>query len=286
MQYSQLRAFHNVALHGGFSRAAEALNLTQPAISEQVRKLEQAHDTLLFSRERKRVSLTPAGEALFLLTRRLFEIESEIVELLAERRGAMDGTLRIMADSAHHLGTLLGRFRDRYPRVKLNLRTGNTAEVLNALRRYDAEIGVIGIRVPGREFVALDMGRSDIVAFSAKDFLPQPPDHLTLAELSKLPLILREEGSKTRQKLLDAAAADGITLTPSIEAEGRETVRELVAAGAGIGVVSRAEFGHDPRLQQIRLTGNGLEMAETLIHLSQRRDVRLIRAFMDMARDG
>ena len=68
MRHSQLKAFHYVALHGGFSRAAEALFLTQPAISEQVRKLEQDHDVLLFHRERKRVQLTDAGERLFRLT--------------------------------------------------------------------------------------------------------------------------------------------------------------------------------------------------------------------------
>ena len=73
MRYSQLKAFHHVALLGGFSRAAEALFLTQPAISEQVRKLEQEHDVLLFFRERKRIRLTEAGELLFRLTKQFFE---------------------------------------------------------------------------------------------------------------------------------------------------------------------------------------------------------------------
>ena len=69
MRYAQIKAFHHVALLGGFSRAAEALSLTQPAISEQVRKLEQAHDTLLFHRDRRQGRLTEAGEALLRLTR-------------------------------------------------------------------------------------------------------------------------------------------------------------------------------------------------------------------------
>ena len=81
MRHSQLRAFHYVAYLGGFSRAAEFLFLTQPAISEQVRKLEQDHDVLLFHRERKRVRLTNEGEQLFRYTKQYFEVEKKIEEM-------------------------------------------------------------------------------------------------------------------------------------------------------------------------------------------------------------
>ena len=89
MRQSQLKAFHNVALHGGFSRAAEALFLTQPAISEQVRKLEQDHDVLLFERKRKRVQLTQVGERLFRLTKQYFEIEQQIEDFMSETGAAI-----------------------------------------------------------------------------------------------------------------------------------------------------------------------------------------------------
>ena len=83
MRYVQLRAFHNVALHGGFSRAAEELHLTQPAISDQVRKLEEEYDVLLFNRLKKRVTLTPQGERLLEITLRLFDSEAQALELLS-----------------------------------------------------------------------------------------------------------------------------------------------------------------------------------------------------------
>ena len=75
MRYSQLRAFHHVALHGGFSRAARALNISQPSVSDQVRQLEQRNDVLLFTREARQVRMTDAGEALFRLTSEMFEVE-------------------------------------------------------------------------------------------------------------------------------------------------------------------------------------------------------------------
>ncbi len=282
MRYSQLRAFHAVATHGGFSRAAGALHLTQPAISEQVRKLEQAHDVLLFLRDRKRVSLTPQGEALLLRTRPFFEMEQQIAEFLSESRTAPDGVLRIIADSAHHVTGALEAFRKRYPNVFVTLRTGNTEEVLAALRNYNAEIGVVGAVDQSGDLECRDLGSSAIIAFAAQSMAATLPAPLTLQDLKHLPLIFREPGSKTRQKLEDAAARARISLRPVVEVEGREAMREVVASGAGIGFVSVAEFGHDSRLCRLALADASLTMRETLICLRQRSDVRIIRLFMDM----
>ncbi|MFX0546852.1 LysR substrate-binding domain-containing protein [Roseovarius sp. S1116L3] len=284
MRHSQLRAFHYVAAMGGFSRAAEALFLTQPAISEQVRKLEQTHDVLLFHRERKRVRLTEAGEHLFLLTKQLFEVEQRIADYMTETRAAVEGELRIVADSAHHVIDLLGRFRQRYPGVTVSLRSGNTEEILAELRSYNAEIGVIGDAPSGPDMEMLDLNETPIIAFAAKGLLDDASAGMTLAEAAHYPLILREAGSKTRANLEEEAAKQGLTMSPSIVAEGREAVREIVASGAGIGFVSLAEFGHDTRLVQIPLNGVDIRMRETIVHLGQRREVRVIRAFMEFAR--
>ena len=286
MRYSQLRAFHHVAALGGFSRAAEALYLTQPAISEQVRKLEQTHDVLLFYRERKRVRLTKTGEHLFLLTKQLFEVEQRIADFMDETRAVIEGELRIIADSAHHVVDLLGQFRQRYPGVTVSLRSGNTEEILAELRSYNAEIGVIGDAPTGPDMAMLDLNEAPIIAFAARGLLADPATGLTLHEAAQFPLILREAGSKTRASLEGAAASLGVVLTPAITAEGREAVREIVASGAGIGFVSQAEFGHDPRIVQIPLNGVDLRMRETIVHLGQRREVRVIRAFMEFARAG
>lgn len=282
MRHAQLKAFHHVALLGGFSRAAEALSLSQPAISEQVRALERGHDVQLFTRAGRQVALTPAGEALFRLTERYFETEAEMAGLLREARAVPAGRLRLIVDSAHHVTGLITAFRARHPRISLHLRTGNTQAVLAALAAYEAEIGLAGTQDFGRDMEVLDLGASPIVAFAARGVVAAAP--LTLAQLAELPLVLRERGSKTRAKLEAEAARQGIALTPAIEAEGREAVREIVASGAGVGFVSRAEFGHDPRLVELPLTGTGLAMNESLIHLSARRDVRVIRVFMEFAR--
>jgi aminoethylphosphonate catabolism LysR family transcriptional regulator len=284
MRYVQLRAFHYVAISGGFSRAAEELFLTQPAISDQVRKLEEEYDILLFNRQRKQVTLTPAGEKLLAITRRMFDTESQALELLSESRALRAGTLRIVADAAHHMLHILGRFREKYPGVKVTMRAGNTETVVESLYSYDADIGVLGDVPSGRDFQIIKLNSSPITAFAAVDRPIAQRTSLTFADLAALPLVMRERGSRTRKKLEEGAAHAGVELKPMIEAEGREAVREIVASGAGIGFVSEAEFGNDSRLKKIPIEGPAMFMEESLICLSERSQAKTMRAFLDIAR--
>lgn len=285
MRHSQLRAFHHVALHGGFSRAAKALNQTQPSLSEQVKRLEQAHDVLLFHRTGRSLSLTETGAALLRLTRRYFETESEIGAFLSASRASVEGELRIIADSAHHLTRKLAAFRKAHPGVLVRLSTGNSESVLAALRNYEAEIGVIGQAETGPGIERVDLGSTPIVAMAPRGLVPKAERPLPLAALARWPLIFRENGSRTRAALERAARKAGIHLRPAMEVEGREAMREIVASGAGIGFVSLAEFGHDDRVEPIPLDIPGLAMQETLVYLAQRADMRMIRAFLRVSPD-
>ena len=285
MRYSQLRAFHFVALKGGFSRAAAAMHITQPGVSEQVRKLEQDYDVLLFNRKGKVIALTQAGEQLFLLTKQFFEIEQHIDEYLSEARTEMDGRIRIIADSARHVTQILAEFRKRYPKVHVLLQSGNSEDVVDRLRSYDAEIGVLGGLSPGGDIETLDLGKTQIFAFAGKGVVPIGTKRMRLEDLAHFPLVFREAGSKTRENIEREAQRQGVVLFPVIEAEGREAMREVVASGAGIGFVSQAELGDDQRLIPIELEGVDLHMSETIAFLGHRRDLRIIRAFTGVVED-
>lgn len=280
MRYSQLRAFHYVALHGGFSSAARALNISQPSVSDQVRQLEQRHDILLFSREARQVRMTEAGEALFRLTSEMFEVEERIGALFDESRAKLSGTLRIMADSAMHITEAVRRFRETSPDVFVTIHTGNTEVLLRRLRNYEAEVGVVGNTISAPDLDSVDLGRTPILALVAKGYLPKGTRSLRFRELRSHPLIYREQGSRTRAQVEDEAARLRLALTPAIEVEGREAMREVVASGAGIGFVSEAEFGHDRRLEAVPFDDVDIGMSESLVTLSARRDVPLIRGFL------
>ena len=284
MRYVQLRAFHYVAIHGGFSRAAEALHLTQRAISDQVRKLESEYDVRLFNRHRKQITVTSTGQKLLELTRRMFEVESQAHELLSESRALKSGRLNIMADSAHHMLHILGPFRINYPDIFVSIRVGNSEAVIDALNTYEADIGILGDVPEGRDLEVVHLNSTPIIAFAPKTSHFARKASISFSELAKMPLVLREKGSKTRAKLEEFASANNIKLEVRIEAEGREAVREIVAAGAGVGVVSEAEFGVDHRLCKIMIKDANITMDEALICLRERLDSKLIRTFMPFAK--
>jgi aminoethylphosphonate catabolism LysR family transcriptional regulator len=286
MRYVQLRAFHYVALNGGFSRAAEALFLTQPAISDQVRKLEEEYDMLLFSRQKKQVELTHHGEKLYEITKRFFEIETQALDLLSENKAFTSGTLRIKADSAHHILGTLAKFRERLPLVKVEVRAGNSHDVIQDLLSYAADIGVVGTIPKHPSIEVIKLGKSPIIAFTSKSNPIAQYKSLSFQQLAELPLVLREPKSKTRQKLEAAAEAAGMIFVPAIEAEGREAVQEIVVSGTGVGFVSQKEFSHDNRLVPIHIDGAKIEMEEAVVCLKERSGGKLIRTFITMVQDS
>ena len=279
MRYNQLKAFHHVAIHGGFSRAAKAMNVSQPSVSDQVRQLEQTHDVLLFHRDSRQVRMSKAGEALFRLTSEMFEVEDRIGALFDERRSVLSGTLRIVADSAMHITESVRAFREANPGVFVTIHTGNTEDLLRRLRNYEAEVGVVGNTISATDLDYVDLGRTQILALFSENYLPKDITSLRFRDLGSHPLIYREQGSRTRANLEAEARRHRVPLSPAIEVEGREAMREIVASGAGIGFLSEAEFGHDHRLEQIPIEGMGLAMSEAIVTLKARRDVPIIRAF-------
>jgi aminoethylphosphonate catabolism LysR family transcriptional regulator len=283
MRYAQIKAFHHVALRGGFSRAAEALRLTQPALSDQVRRLETENDVVLFNRRKKQVTLTEAGRQLFEITRRLFEVEGQIEDMLGQARTATGGRLRIVADSPVHVLDALAAFRARHPNVQVTISTGNSEQVLAALYAYQADLGVLGEAPKTGDLHQVRLGASPLVAFAAKTSPVALRARIGLTELAHLPLTLREPNSRTRRMLEAAATRAGIELRATIEAEGREAIREIVATGTAVGVVSEAEFGHDPRLKKIAISGEPMLMEEALVCLKERAGGRLVKAFLEVA---
>lgn len=282
MRHSQLRAFHFVATYGSFSAAAEKLKISQPAVSEQVKKLEQNYDTLLFSRQNKKITLTDEGRKILLLTKQLFEVEQQIEDYISESGQELAGSIRIIADSASHVLNILAAFRKKYPKVKVILRSGNSEEVENALRSFNSEIGIMPNSSKKLDIGIKFLGSSKIIAFGEPEYLDTGKKILKMADLAKLPIIFREKGSNTRKIIEKEAKIQGVHLKPIIEVEGREAMRELVASGAGIGFVSEAEFVADSRVVKVNIQGEELIMDETVAFLKQRSNVRVIRNFLSL----
>lgn len=284
MRYAQLKAFHAVAVNGGFSKAAERLALTQPAISDHIRKLEEAYGSELFLRRRGGVELTPFARKLFAVTERLFEAETEALELLSRAKGMEEGTLTIGADAATHVLPLIRRFRERYPKIQLRLVAGNSAQLLERLDRFEIDFAVIAEAPPAQAYHARLLRDDEIQAFTAVTHPFARRAEISFADFVAQPVVLREEGSATRGLLLAEVARRSLVLANVMEIESREAAREAVASGMGIGIISTAEIVPDARLHMLRFSDWQATMSEWLVCLSARADLHMIRAVLGLLR--
>ncbi len=282
MNVAQLRAFHAVATANGFTRAAAELHVTQPTLSGQVKALEESYGVRLFDRRGRKVAPTELGHELLDLTRRLFELESEVEHMLSAARGLTKGHLRIGADAPYHVTGALAAFTRRYPAIRLSLAVGNSAALAHDLLDHKIDVAVLANMAGDPRFFAKVLSRDRLVAFVAKSHPWARRRRLELAELAGQRLVLREQGSATRRTFETAMARRKLGLDEVLDMNSREAVRETVAAGLGIGVVSASEFGNDPRLAPIQLMGEDLGMTEYVVCLAERRELRLVRAFLEV----
>ena len=282
MLQTELRAFHAVAVEGSFTRAAARLGVTQPTLSAQVKSLEQRSGAALFDRLGRRIALTDLGRRLLDVTQRLSDAEAAAAELIEDVRALRTGRLRVAADSPYHVAPLLAAFHRRYPGVQASLAIGNADAVRTDLLDYAADIAALAEAPDDPRLHAVPCGRHRIVAMVPRDHPWVRRRQVRLADFADGPMVLREAGSVTRRLFEAALAKAGIRPTIVMEIESREAVREAVAAGIGVAVVSEAELGADRRLAMVRVVGAGLETREFVVCLAERRRVAVVRAFLDL----
>jgi aminoethylphosphonate catabolism LysR family transcriptional regulator len=280
--HAQLRAFHAVATETSFTRAAEALHVTQPTLSAQVKSLEENYGVLLFERRGRRTEPTELGRQLLAVTRRYFGLETEAEQLLAATRALRGGHLRVGADAPQHVMAALSDFQRRYPGVRLSLSIGNSDEVLQELLEHRSDVGIIADLPDDPRLFRRPLRRDRLIAFVDRAHPWAERGAVTLAELAGRRVVLREIGSTTRRAFEAAIAKAAIPMGEMLEIGSREGVREAVAAGLGIGIVSAFEFGHDERLRALAIADASIEMLEYVACLADHRELRVVGAFLDV----
>lgn len=242
MNFNHLLIFHKVAEHQHFTRAAEALYISQPAVSKQVHELEKTLGQALFVQIGRKVSLTEAGRTLFDYTQRIFALADEAELVLSEMQELKRGRLVVGASTTigtYLLPQLLGSYRQRYPHIELALTIANASEIQERLVQNRVEIGFIEGAVTHEDLYERVWRWDQLVLIApfATPLLAQQP--LTIEALAHEPFILREAGSGTRTVLEKALARRGLPpLSPSLELGSTEAIKNAVAAGLGISFVS------------------------------------------------
>ena len=176
----------------------------------------------------------------------------------------------------------LSAFHRKYPGVRLSLSIGNSDEVLHQLLDHRSDVAIIADLQEDARLFARPLRRDHIIAFVERAHPWAERGAIGLAELAGQRVILREIGSTTRRAFEAAIARRCYPFDDVLEIGSREGVREAVAAGLGVGIVSAFEFGHDERVRALAIADISIEMLEYVACLADRRDLRLVRAFLDV----
>jgi DNA-binding transcriptional LysR family regulator len=269
-----LRLFTAVVDQGGFTRAASALNLSQPAISKSLKELEDGLQLSLIDRSARSIRLTEAGRLLYERARELFGVERVAERELRELRGLKRGILRVGASTTiatYFLPPILGRFHLRHPRVRIQASSANTRTILRRL--LESKIDVALVEGP------VDHPRVDIVPWRDDELaVIAPPDHPLLLRTDVVPrdlaaeqFLVREPGSGTREVTEAALARLGVQLENTMRVGGTEVMKQAVASGLGLAIVSRTAAADQLALGRIAvLPVNGLVIRRTLTQLKLR----------------
>lgn len=236
----QLKVFEMVAKRLSFTRAAEELYLTQPAVSMQVRQFEDTVGLPLFERLGKKIFLTEAGREMYRLSKVMAEKVDDAEQVIDELKGAERGSLVVsVASTVHYFAIrLLADFSKHYPKVSLNLKVTNRKGVLEHLEQNETDIALMGIPPADQDLVAIEFMDNPLVIIA-------PPKHrlamkksISLKELKNETFLMREQDSGTRSSVERFLGEKQILLTPSMEMNNNEAIKMGVEMGLGLGIVS------------------------------------------------
>jgi DNA-binding transcriptional LysR family regulator len=273
LNLNSLRLFEAVARTGSFTRAADDVHVSQPAISKAVREIERSLGVALFERSARGARLTEAGQLLAEQARTLFGLARTAEEEMRAFAGLGRGTLRIGASTTiatYLLPPLLGRFTQRYPGIDLRLVSANTLDIVRQLVAYELDVALVEGPV-NRSGVRVARWREDelvLIAPAGHPLTRAPAGRgVRWAEVAREPLLVREPGSGTGEVVAAALATRRLVPSRTCELGSTEAIKQAVAAGLGLAFVSRAAAEDQLALGKLAVVRvAGLEIRR---HLSQ-----------------
>ncbi len=271
MDMKHLETFCKVAETGSFSRAGEAIYITQPTVSGHIASLEQEVGLRLFDRLGRRVALTNGGQIFYRYAKEILRLRDEAFNAIYEFSHLIKGRITIGGSTIpgeYFLPRVMGRFQGEAPGISINLVIADSQQIIDMLRAGEIEVGVVGMRFDGEGIDAYPLFRDRvIICASAQHPLALAASHgrgeITWEELRAAPLLIRERGSGTRKAFEQHVAAAGLRMDDFriIGEMGSSTaVKEGVKAGIGLGIISDLAVREDMEgggIKEVRIHGQG-----------------------------
>jgi len=283
-----LRVFVTVAEKKNFSRAAEALSLTQPAISQQIHTLEEFYGTKLFERTSKRVELTRAGETLLPYAMQILDLGAVAKDAVDELTGTVSGRLTIGASftiGEYLLPALIAEYTREYPTVELAMLIGNTEEIGEKLLDLSVDVAVVEGRLVHRHLQLTPMAEDELVLIASPTHPLAAKREVNAAQLHGELFILREEGSGTRMVAEEALLSIGVTPKRVISLGSTQAIKETIEAGLGLALLSKWCVRKEVRngtLSALSVTGIASKRPLSMVEHTARIRTRAVEAFVEL----
>lgn len=281
-----LRTFLAVRRHRNYTRAAEEVLLTQPAVSRQVRQLEEELGVRLFEQIGKSLHTTDAGETLAAEAEKLLGAMERTAEAVRFHGSAERGSIRIGASATpgfYLLPGILGRFHRRYPKVALHYTVENSLRIEQKIVRNELDLGFVGAHPANEDLELKPILEDEIVCFTSPSNPLAKVRQIAPDALGNEVWIIREKGSATRQLFEDWLSSKKGAIRKSIEMTCPETCKALVKAGIGLSFMSiyglRSEF-RSRRLVRVPVTGMSLKRPIFLARHSDKRNSPVMESFL------
>lgn len=246
----RLRVFESVARNLSFTKAANELFITQPAITKHIKELEAEFEVKLFDRTGNKISLTPAGILLLSYAGHIITLHNEVKFEISQLKGNLAGILRIGASttiSQYVIPPILAKFHERYPELKLTLVNGNTDNIEQMLLANSIDIGIVEGKPANHDIRYSSFIDDELLVFTSVQN-KTVPEIVSNEEFRNLPLVLRERGSGTLEiieKKLQLQKISPKQLNVLMYLGSTEAIKSFIKTGHGVGIVSKFAIGQD-----------------------------------------
>jgi DNA-binding transcriptional LysR family regulator len=248
INFNQLRIFHQTAKYQSCTIAAEKLFITQPAITSQIKAFEKSCNLTLFKKKGRKIYLTDEGKILYEYARKVFEYEKEIEDAIEDMRELKAGILRLGTTKTYarsYIPSFISKFMDSYPHIKIHLDEGSSLQMANSLLDFKNEIAIVAKIEENPQICFIPFCQEDIVPLVSPDYHLAKRESITMAELAKEPIIMKEAGSGTRKALDDAFARKGIVPNILLETNNTDFIKQLVLHGDGVSFLVKAAISKE-----------------------------------------
>lgn len=289
MNLHQLRVFCEVAEASNFSAAAEKLHLTQPAVTLQIKNLEDYYDLKFFERIGKKVLLTEEGKVLFDIATQILNLSRQAEETIADLKELSRGTLRIATSYSfadYYLPSLLKAFHEKYPKISIRVSAGNTSQIIEDTLLHKNDVAFVAYHPGNHKLMVREFVSDILMAVIPNKHKLAGRESITLNELNREPLLLREPGSSKRRMVDETFRKKRISPLIIMESASTSAIKKMVENGAGIAILSSQVVKKDVEAKAFKaLPFTEVEMAHKfyLIYHKDKYFSRALKAFVDMA---